>query len=58
MSIKKRAPKRASETRKEQLMNYFGMIFSFMLPGMAIGGMAATLINEAARKRRKARKHR
>ena len=39
-------------------MNYFGMIFSFMLPGMAIGGMAATLINEAARKRRKAIKHR
>ncbi len=40
-------------------MNYIGLIFSFMLPGMAVGGMAATLINEAAHKRRKAaRRHR
>lgn len=37
-------------------MNYFGMIFTFMVPGIVIGGMAATLINEAARRRRKARK--
>ena len=35
-------------------MNYFGLIFSFMLPGMAVGGMAATLISEAAHRRRKA----
>jgi len=39
-------------------MNYFGMIFSFMLPGMVIGGMTATLIGDAARRKRKARKHR
>jgi hypothetical protein len=35
-------------------MNYFGLIFSFMIPGMVVGGMAATIINEAAAKRRKA----
>ena len=35
-------------------MNYFGLIFSFMLPGMVVGGMAVTLINEAMRRRRKA----
>lgn len=37
-------------------MNYFGFIFSFMVPGMVVGGMAATLIGEAARRRRKARR--
>lgn len=39
---------------KEFGMNYFGLVFSFMVPGMVVGGMAATLLNEAARKRRRA----
>jgi hypothetical protein len=39
-------------------MNYFGMIFSFMLPGMVIGGMGATIISEAAKRRRKSGKRR
>lgn len=39
-------------------MNYIGLIFSFMIPGMIVGGMAASLIGEAARRaRREAKKH-
>ena len=39
-------------------MNYIGLIFSFMIPGMVVGGMAASLIGEAARRSRKAEKKR
>ena len=47
------------EFGKEKSMNYFGLIFSFMVPGIIAGGMAATLINDAVRRRRIAsRKHR
>lgn len=34
-------------------MNYIGLIFSFMIPGMVVGGMAASLISEAAHRREK-----
>ncbi len=37
-------------------MNYIGLIFSFMIPGMVVGGMAASLIGEAARRSKKSRK--
>ncbi len=37
-------------------MNYFGLIFTFMVPGMVVGGMAATLISEAAHRHRKAKR--
>ena len=33
--------------REENKMNYIGMIFSFMIPGMVIGGMATSLVREA-----------
>lgn len=38
-------------------MNYFGLFFSFMLPGMVLGAMAALAAVEAleARERRRAR---
>ena len=39
-------------------MNYFGLIFTFMVPGMVVGGMAATLLNEAAHRRRKSTRRR
>lgn len=39
-------------------MNYFGLIFTFMVPGMVVGGMAATLLNEAAHRRRRNAKKR
>ncbi len=39
-------------------MNYFGLIFTFMVPGMVVGGMAATLINQAAERRRRSAKRR
>ncbi|MBO4384776.1 MAG: hypothetical protein J5854_05090 [Clostridia bacterium] len=35
-------------------MNYFGLIVLFMVPGIIIGGMGATLINDAKRRRRAA----
>lgn len=33
-------------------MNYFGLIVLFMVPGIIVGGMGATLINDFRRKRR------
>ena len=39
-------------------MNYIGLIFSFMIPGMVVGGMAASLIGEAARRHGKSSKSR
>ena len=41
-------------------MNYFGMFFSFMLPGVILGGMGAVAIHQElqCRKRRKARRAR
>ena len=41
-------------------MNYFGMFFSFMLPGIILGGMGAVAIHQELqrRKRRKARRAR
>lgn len=39
-------------------MNYIGLIFSFMIPGMVVGGMAASLISEAAHRRGNASKKR
>lgn len=39
-------------------MNYFGLIVLFMVPGIIIGGMGATLINDARRKRAEAMKKR
>ncbi|MCR5611027.1 MAG: hypothetical protein K6F68_04255 [Clostridiales bacterium] len=33
-------------------MNYFGLIVLFMVPGIIVGGMGATLINDAKRKKR------
>lgn len=38
-------------------MNYFGLIFTFMLPGMIVGGMAAALIYEAKERRRAKKRH-
>lgn len=32
-------------------MNYFGMIFCFMIPGMIIGGMAVALVSAYRRDR-------
>jgi hypothetical protein len=32
-------------------MNYFGLFFSFMIPGMLIGWMTACCVKEAAEKR-------
>lgn len=39
-------------------MNYFGLFFSFMLPGMVLGAMAALAAVEAleAREQRRARR--
>lgn len=61
---KKSAPKGARRTdfnntfKGDIDMNYIGLIFSFMIPGMIVGGMAASLIGEAARRaRREAKKH-
>ena len=34
-------------------MNYFGLFFSFMVPGIAIGTMAAVALKQAADKKRK-----
>lgn len=34
-------------------MNYFGLFFSFMLPGVVIGTMAASAAKEAAEKKRR-----
>lgn len=39
-------------------MNYFGLIFSFMIPGMVVGGMAATLVNRAANRRKETKRRR
>lgn len=41
-------------------MNYFGMFFSFMLPGIVLGGMGAVAVHQELqrRKRQKARKAR
>lgn len=39
-------------------MNYIGLIFSFMIPGMVVGGMAASLISEAAHRRSDSKKRR
>ncbi len=39
-------------------MNYIGLIFSFMIPGMVIGGMAVSLVSEAAHRSRHASKRR
>lgn len=38
-------------------MNYFGMILTFMVPGMIFGGMAAGLIYEAKERRRAKKRH-
>lgn len=35
-------------------MNYFGLFFSFMIPGVVIGTMAASAVKEAAAKKRQA----
>ena len=55
--IKKRRASRRNRLKdifeRSSIMNYFGMIFTFMVPGIVVGGMAATLINEAASRRRK-----
>ena len=32
-------------------MNYFGLFFSFMIPGVVIGTMAASAVKEAAAKK-------
>lgn len=39
-------------------MNYFGMFFSFMLPGILLGSMGAVAVHQElqCRKRQKARK--
>lgn len=37
-------------------MNYFGLIFSFTLPGMVLGAMAALAAVQAAGERRRARR--
>ncbi len=34
-------------------MNYFGLFFSFMVPGVLIGTMAASAAKQAAYKRRR-----
>ena len=34
-------------------MNYFGLFFSFMLPGVVIGTMAASAAKEAAERKRR-----
>lgn len=36
-------------------MNYFGMVFSFMVPGILLGVVAAGAVQESARKRRRER---
>lgn len=36
-------------------MNYFGMVFSFMVPGIVLGAMAAAAVHESAQQRRKER---
>lgn len=33
-------------------MNWIGMIFSFMIPGMVIGGMATSLVIEGLKHRK------
>lgn len=38
-------------------MNYIGMIFSFMIPGMVIGGMAVSLIRDAVIKHKRVKPH-
>lgn len=44
--------------RRRFTMNYFGMFFSFMLPGIVLGGMGAVAVHQELqrRKRQKARK--
>lgn len=35
-------------------MNYIGLVFSFMVPGIFVGSMASALVNDALKKRRAA----
>ena len=39
-------------------MNYFGLFFSFMVPGIVLGAMAAVILLERAGKRREKEQHR
>ncbi len=34
-------------------MNYFGLFFSFMLPGLILGGMAVAAVHQEQRRRRR-----
>lgn len=39
-------------------MNYFGLFFSFMIPGIIVGAMLATVFSNAVRKRASSSKRR